>query len=419
MGPPHQLVTPSSEVMPTSLPSNYSHAESSDSNAQRQYMLTSPYLQSVSQSSMSGVASVPVDSPQFGNHRTPLADSFSHYLQFPRPAHHADIELPSVGTEAHWAYSGRRGPPMAVGSFTSSSTSSTSIPGGLYRRLTPVLTPFGKDKKSGYSQIERYIHRYNRRLTSSSRRTLCTVLTGSIVSLFFLARSLISDFAHLVIICSLLAAAAAIIFSFWLLAWILRFDEGTAEMREVAGPIHEGSEGFFLVQYGTISKISFIFAGLIFIVYIFRDPSSSAISTLEVSSFGLALITSLTFMFGALCSALSGYSGMWVSVRTNVRVASAARRCYNDALQLCFRGGAFSSILNVALAVGGISLTVLLLLFLYPGVPFVQMPLLLVGYGFGASLVAMFAQLGGGIYTKAADVGADLVGKIEAGRRVR
>jgi H+-translocating diphosphatase len=134
----------------------------------------------------------------------------------------------------------------------------------------------------------------------------------------------------------------------------------------------------------------------------------------------MALITSISFLLGANCSALSGYAGIWVSVRANVRVAAAARKCYNDALQICFRGGAFSAIINVALAIFGISLMYLLMSFIFyvngkEGVdpPIQEIPVVLVGFGFGASFVAMFAQLGGGIYTKAADVGADLIGKVE------
>lgn len=136
----------------------------------------------------------------------------------------------------------------------------------------------------------------------------------------------------------------------------------------------------------------------------------------------IALITSVSFLLGANCSALSGYAGIWVSVRANVRVAAAARKCYNEALQICFRGGAFSAIINVALAIFGISVMYLMMSFIFyinspdggkSNPPIEEIPVVLVGFGFGASFVAMFAQLGGGIYTKAADVGADLIGKVE------
>ena len=130
----------------------------------------------------------------------------------------------------------------------------------------------------------------------------------------------------------------------------------------------------------------------------------------------------VSFLIGANCSALAGYAGIWVSVRANLRVAAASRKCYNDAMQICFRGGAFSAIINVALAILGISsLYLFMSLVFYMNAtdsrpaPIEEIPVLLVGFSFGASFVAMFAQLGGGIYTKAADVGADLIGKVEAG----
>ena len=109
---------------------------------------------------------------------------------------------------------------------------------------------------------------------------------------------------------------------------------------------------------------------------------------------------------------------MWVSVRTNIRVAQAARTSYNKSIQLAFAGGYFGAAINIALAIFGVSiLFVSYFKFLtVEGVTVIDhlelIPLLMVGYGFGASFVAMFAQLGGGIYTKAADVGADLVGKL-------
>ena len=134
----------------------------------------------------------------------------------------------------------------------------------------------------------------------------------------------------------------------------------------------------------------------------------------------MAFITSISFLLGSICSAIAGYAGIWVSVRANLRVAAASRKCYNDAMQICFRGGAFAAIINVALAIFGISALYLgfELYFYIKGAtnpPIEEIPVLLVGFSFGASFVAMFAQLGGGIYTKAADVGADLIGKVEVG----
>jgi inorganic pyrophosphatase len=195
-------------------------------------------------------------------------------------------------------------------------------------------------------------------------------------------------------------------------------------MQDIADPIKEGSEGFFVTQYGTIFKLAYVCAFFLFMLYLYRAPAASNSPLFDyVSSTFMAFITSISFLIGANCSALSGYAGIWVSVRANVRVASSARKCYNEALQICFRGGAFSAIMNVALAIFGISTLYLFLSFVFylntpnaiSNPPIEEIPILLVGFGFGASFVAMFAQLGGGIYTKAADVGADLIGKVEAG----
>jgi len=148
-------------------------------------------------------------------------------------------------------------------------------------------------------------------------------------------------------------------------------------------------------------------------------PASSKLNQF-FTPLSMAFITSISFGLGAICSAIAGYAGIWVSVRANLRVAAASRKCYNDAIVICFRGGAFAAIINVALAIFGISFLFLgfELYFWMQGAteaPIEEIPVLLVGFGFGASFVAMFAQLGGGIYTKAADVGADLIGKVEVG----
>jgi Na+/H+-translocating membrane pyrophosphatase len=110
----------------------------------------------------------------------------------------------------------------------------------------------------------------------------------------------------------------------------------------------------------------------------------------------MAFLTSISFLLGAICSAIAGYAGIWVSVRANLRVAAAAKRCYNDAIQICFRGGAFAAIINVALAIFGISSLYLIFEFNFylqgaQNPPIEEIPVLLVGFGFGASFVAMFA----------------------------
>eukprot|EP01055_Gregarina_sp_Pseudo9_P001076 Gregarina_sp_Pseudo_9__1075@NODE_16_length_6292_cov_28_020310_g14_i0_p1_GENE_NODE_16_length_6292_cov_28_020310_g14_i0NODE_16_length_6292_cov_28_020310_g14_i0_p1_ORF_typecomplete_len879_score239_33H_PPase/PF03030_16/3_6e253tRNAsynt_2_TM/PF16995_5/0_055tRNAsynt_2_TM/PF16995_5/51tRNAsynt_2_TM/PF16995_5/8_2e03tRNAsynt_2_TM/PF16995_5/4_1e03tRNAsynt_2_TM/PF16995_5/4_6e03DUF373/PF04123_13/0_14DUF373/PF04123_13/3e02WTF/PF03303_13/1_4e03WTF/PF03303_13/0_55_NODE_16_length_6292_cov_28_020310_g14_i022434879 len=211
-------------------------------------------------------------------------------------------------------------------------------------------------------------------------------------------------------------ACVFILFSFWLLTWIFSFDEGDAHSMLIAQAIRDGAEGFYSTQNSAILKIAGVIAALLFLSYALRSSESLPQEIREsISPLTFGLLSSGTFLIGAFCSAAAGSSGVWVSVRTNSRVASAAHRNYQDALKLCFRGGAFSSIINVAMAVGGLSFLLLFCHILFPSIPLLKLPILLVGFGFGASLVAMFAQLGGGIYTKAADVGADLVGKVEAG----
>jgi Na+/H+-translocating membrane pyrophosphatase len=134
-------------------------------------------------------------------------------------------------------------------------------------------------------------------------------------------------------------------------------------MLEVANPIKEGSEGFCITQYGTIFKLAFIFSGAILLIYLFRSPSSNSIIQDHMSSVLMSIFVAVSFLIGAFCSALSGYAGMWVSVRANVRVAAASRKCYDSAIKICFRGGAFAAIINVALALFGISSLYLALYF--------------------------------------------------------
>lgn len=211
----------------------------------------------------------------------------------------------------------------------------------------------------------------------------------------------------------------SLFFSLYLTKWVLAKDEGPPEMSEISDAIRDGAEGFFRTQYGTISKMAFILAFVILGIYLFRNTTAQQ----EASGLGratLAYITVASFLLGALCSGIAGFVGMWVSVRANVRVSSAARRSAREALQIAVRAGGFSAIVVVCMAVFGVAI-LYSTFYVWLGVDspgsmkVTDLPLLLVGYGFGASFVALFAQLGGGIYTKAADVGADLVGKVEQG----
>src|SRR5881409_3514839 len=204
---------------------------------------------------------------------------------------------------------------------------------------------------------------------------------------------------------SILALAVA-----WgLRGYVLRQDNGTPEMRKISDAIQEGAQAFLRRQYRTIGSLSIALGVLIYLLYaFFRKPHPG-----EPAATTLALTTTLSFLFGALCSGVAGLVGMYVAVRSNIRAASAARSSLNKALQISLRGGAVSGLFVVAMSLFGVGLlyTILDVLHFEP----TKILLMIVGYGFGASFVALFAQLGGGIYTKAADVGADLVGKVEAG----
>jgi K(+)-stimulated pyrophosphate-energized sodium pump len=198
----------------------------------------------------------------------------------------------------------------------------------------------------------------------------------------------------------------------YLISWVLKRDTGTPAMREISNAIKEGAEAFLRRQNRTILLLAGFLAALIFVLYAFVrshhdfDPVPTALR--------LAFWTTLSFLLGAGCSVIAGYIGMWISIRSNIRTASAARSSLNDALRIALRGGAVSGLFVVAMSLFGVG-GLYWLVSRFTQVPEAQIPLLIVGYGFGASFVALFAQLGGGIYTKAADVGADLVGKVEAG----
>ena len=193
---------------------------------------------------------------------------------------------------------------------------------------------------------------------------------------------------------SLIVAAA-------LAKYVVGQDAGTAQMQKISNAIKQGAEAFLRRQNKTIVALAIGLAAVIFLGYAFGKGNMT-----------LAVRMTISFILGAACSLLAGFSGMWVSIRSNIRVASAARTSLNKSLQIALRGGAVTGLSVVALSLLGVGL-----LFLFFGgleTP-KEVPTQIVAFGFGASFVALFAQLGGGIYTKAADVGADLVGKVEVG----
>ncbi|MHC1709481.1 MAG: sodium-translocating pyrophosphatase [Methanomassiliicoccales archaeon] len=198
-----------------------------------------------------------------------------------------------------------------------------------------------------------------------------------------------------------IAGIIGLLFAGFLTWWVLKKDTGTPEMKAISDAIREGAMAYLARQYKTIAIISVILGILITV--------------------GINLWTGVAFLLGAFFSALSGYIGMYVSVNSNIRTASAARRSLNEALLTSFRGGAVSGIAVVALSLLGVA-GIFFVYQAYVAVGpaesaalYMDALFLAVGYAFGASFAALFAQLGGGIYTKAADVGADLVGKVEAG----
>jgi K(+)-stimulated pyrophosphate-energized sodium pump len=207
-----------------------------------------------------------------------------------------------------------------------------------------------------------------------------------------------------------LAGLAAIAFALYL-AWdVLRADTGTVAMQEIAGTILEGAVAFIRRQYQTIALLAI--GGAVVIGLVITLVEGSEVADTSVFGFDLGWRTGLAFLVGAACSMASGIIGMYISVKANLRTAAAAQHSLVRAVQVAMRGGAVSGFLVVALSLLGVyGIFAAFGGFTNPQ----EAPFLIVGFGFGASFVALFAQLGGGIYTKAADVGADLVGKVEAG----
>lgn len=185
---------------------------------------------------------------------------------------------------------------------------------------------------------------------------------------------------------TILASLLSIGFGAWMITRILKSPSGDDKMKEIAKAIQEGAKAYLIRQYKTIAYIA---AALFVVLWVAID-------------FG----TALAFIVGAVLSAAAGIIGMNVSVRANVRTTEAAKKDIQSAMRIAVLGGSVTGMLVVGLALFGVAILYVL--------PFITVPHL-IGLGFGGSLISVFARLGGGIFTKAADVGADLVGKVEAG----
>src|SRR3954449_7303105 len=193
----------------------------------------------------------------------------------------------------------------------------------------------------------------------------------------------------------------ALLFAWYLVREVLSAPEGTPKMREIAEAIQDGAKAYLSRQFRTVA----VFLAVLTVALFFLLPAPTIA---EHSAFSIKFGRSVAFILGAGFSAITGYVGMWLAVRANVRTANAAREDgLRKAMRIAFRSGGVAGMFTVGLSLLG----AVVILIIYQG----DATAVLLGFGFGGALLAMFMRVGGGIFTKAADVGADLVGKVEQG----
>ena len=220
----------------------------------------------------------------------------------------------------------------------------------------------------------------------------------------------LNDFEQVALVLVLVAAGLSLVYAWWLRSTVLKKDKGTDKMQEVWNAIREGADSYLSQQLKTILPLIAVLTVVMFLSVYVVPPSAEA--SQEFGTFGpqgvtliIAIGRTIAFIMGASFSLIVGQWGMRMAVQANVRVASASRRGFNEALSIAYYAGTYTGMLTDGLGLlGG---TVLFIIFGKAA------PDALLGFGFGGTLLALFMRVGGGIYTKAADVGADLVGKVE------
>jgi K(+)-stimulated pyrophosphate-energized sodium pump len=216
-----------------------------------------------------------------------------------------------------------------------------------------------------------------------------TLFKNIYIYLTLCGRTIQEDFMDSLLYSAPLAGIIGLVFAVYLVLYILKLDAGTDRMKSIASAIQEGAMAYLNRQYRTVAIIAVILTIVIALL--------------------IGIETAIGFILGAVMSAAAGYLGMNISVRSNVRCANAAKEGMQKALAVAFKGGAVTGISVASLALLGVSG-----LYIALGADTTAVEKV-IGFGFGASLISLFARIGGGIYTKAADVGTDLVGKVEAG----